>query len=166
MIIRNLHNYKRLPYGAVIKTTRTFKHRVHIIRTVHTRDRKGACADTFVFKNLAPSGVRVCQNQKRFLFSTPIQRYLCLDIDCVLLSFLLIHLSFTFTPIKIKLFYISYYSSIQFAYFCSLHSFVQFCVLSIVSHNFVPLKWNLSVRKPKMPSFLEVIFESRKTNNK
>ena len=98
--------------------------------------------------------------------ATPIQRYLGFDIDCVLLSFLLIHLSFTVTPIKIKLFHISYYSSIQFAYFCSLHSFVQLFVLPIVSHNFVPFKWNLSVRKPKMPSFLEVIFESRKTNNK
>ena len=70
---RDLHNYKGVPYEAVIKTTRTFEHRVHIIRTVHTRDRKGACADTFVFKNLAPSGVRVCQNQKRFLFSTRIR---------------------------------------------------------------------------------------------
>ena len=73
LIIRHLHNYIRLPYEAVIKTTRTFKHRVHIIRTVHTRDRKGACADTFVFKNLAPSGVRVCQNQKRFQFLTRIR---------------------------------------------------------------------------------------------
>ena len=78
LIIRDLHNHKVVPYGAVIKTTRTFKHRVHIIRTVHTRDRKGASADTFVFKNLAPSGVRVCQNQKRFLFSTRIRIKVCI----------------------------------------------------------------------------------------
>ena len=64
LTVRDLHNYKGVPYEAVIKSTRTFKHRVHIIRTVHTRDRKGACADTFVFKNLAPSGVRVCQNYR------------------------------------------------------------------------------------------------------
>ena len=78
LIVRDLHNYKGVPYEAVIKTTRTFEHRVHIIRTVHTRDRKGACADTFVFKNLAPSGVRVCQNQKRFQFSTRIRIKVCI----------------------------------------------------------------------------------------
>ena len=75
---------------------------------------------SFVFIHILKRTLKGIQDYlKRFLFSTPIQRYLCLDINCVLLSFLFIHLTFTVTPIKIKLFYISHYSSIQFACFCS-----------------------------------------------